>query len=268
MFRKFSSILICFVVFSSLALVFCQSQEDRARAYYFIAEGEYESGKYKDAIGHARDGIEVLGNSNARLQSMLAKCYYELKEYKQAQDELTLFFEISPNDTDLYKEMLMLLISVEDIIENTVWIKCSQCNGQGEITETTTKKCEKCNGEGSIFKNCGDCQGKGRIKYYCDECSNGKIKCNHCTNGKMIEVDFNGNMKYKTCTTCRGRQRIDCYSCDGDGHWYKYCRGCYGDLGESYTCSTCSGKGSIVESYSYSCSRCSGKGEVFEYQKN
>lgn len=105
--------------------------------------------------------------------------------------------------------------------------------------------CEKCHGTGKV--NCPSCGGGKKTK--CEEC--------------------NGNGKHQ-CHSCSGSGRVSCSSCRGSGNEIKTCPVCDSGKVEKtrwINCNKCHGSG--IESYSpsgrpFSCTRCSGRGQVKE----
>lgn len=108
---------ICLTVFLSLS-TFAQSNQDRARAYFRLAQTSYEKGDYQKTIDNLDKVVEFLGNSNPMTLSLRYKSYYQLKDYKMAQKSLNDFFKKSSNASqDLKDEATDFIIKIDEALE-------------------------------------------------------------------------------------------------------------------------------------------------------
>ena len=124
---------------------------------------------------------------------------------------------------------------------------CSDCKGEGSITEIIT--CKACNGTGNKTITCPYCSGEGYKTIEIQEI------CNNCHGAFLV----NG----KKCTVCNGRGYIPTYEmqvCTGCNGSKKYtykdvpCSNCTGGICTNYIkCIKCNGKGNIVEVVNHKC---------------
>lgn len=105
-----------YIFFFSLSISFtswAQSDNDRAKAYYYEAATEYEKANYRDCLTYCDRVEEILGNSNARIEVLRIKAFFELGEMAEAQrsmDRLSSF----PADETLRSEVLPLIVRIEE----------------------------------------------------------------------------------------------------------------------------------------------------------
>ena len=97
---------------------FAQSVNDqKARAYYFIAESAYEDKQYSDSREALDNAEELLGTTNPLLTSLKIKILYEQEDYSAAKRELNAFFRFANINDDLFKEISGYMVNIDSAIE-------------------------------------------------------------------------------------------------------------------------------------------------------
>lgn len=96
-----SLFLLVFAVLFAPITVPAQSSAFRAQGRYYSAKEAYESGRFADAARMCRESRDYLaGRSNLRLQYLMVSALYRSGQFKEAQKEMELFFEIDGHDKD------------------------------------------------------------------------------------------------------------------------------------------------------------------------
>ena len=81
-----------------------------------LAEEFFNKESYDAAIQHAEKAKSILGKSNSRVEYLLTKAYYQIKNYEKALDAIEVFFELTPESesgSKAYNEMVALYAKVE-----------------------------------------------------------------------------------------------------------------------------------------------------------
>ena len=107
------SILFIFLLLSIHATVWAQSDNDRAKAYYYEAATEYEKTNYRTCLEYCDRVEEILGTSNARVEVLRIKAYFELGEMAEAQKSMNRLSTF-PADEALTSEVLPLIVRIEE----------------------------------------------------------------------------------------------------------------------------------------------------------
>lgn len=107
--------LVKTIVFLSfgIQLLYAQSADDRAKAYYFEAATSFEKKDYSKTIDYCQQVEDILGDSNARVEALRIKSYYELGDTQQAQKALSRFSTYDSDET-LNREILTYLVRIEE----------------------------------------------------------------------------------------------------------------------------------------------------------
>src|SRR5690554_1768915 len=90
-----------------------QNENERAKAYYFAAEEQYSSRNYSKVIEYCGQIEELLGGTNARIEALRLKSYYNNGNTQRAKESLDLFLSLNA-DESLLKEMALYITKIED----------------------------------------------------------------------------------------------------------------------------------------------------------
>jgi len=125
---KINSIIYINIRLVSLWVILCahplqiysQDQKILAQSEYYIAEEAYNEGDYDKALVHLGKSEEYAG-INHLVQHLRVKAYYNDAQYVNSKDAIDVFFKITPekyNNTDQYKEVVVLVSEVNSLIED------------------------------------------------------------------------------------------------------------------------------------------------------
>lgn len=114
----FTIAFITIAIFIMAGSAFAQSQADqqKARTYYMQAEAAYEGEEWAKTLEYLDKVVELLGESNATIESLKVKALFELKQYAKAQDALNRFYKME-STLSLQKEMSGYLVKIEEKLE-------------------------------------------------------------------------------------------------------------------------------------------------------
>ena len=90
------------------------TNENKARAYYFAAEEAYAQQKFDDALTAITEAESLLNKSNARISSLRVKILFEIKDYVAAKKELQHFYTFQAQD-DLVREMSSFQLKLDKL---------------------------------------------------------------------------------------------------------------------------------------------------------
>ncbi|WP_424989150.1 hypothetical protein [Flagellimonas sp.] len=93
-----------------------QSDNEVAISYFIKAEKAYSNFKNNDAIINLDKVVEYLGNTNPKVEALYVKAYKGKKDYKNAKDHLSRYFEIADNTQSSYQEMLEQIAEIDGIL--------------------------------------------------------------------------------------------------------------------------------------------------------
>lgn len=96
--KKSTIFLFSFIFLSSL--VFGQKGKNE----YLSAKKSYESGNFSNSLQQLKQVETILGETNAVIEHLRVKCYFELKKYKESNNALVEFYKY-PFSAALLKEM-------------------------------------------------------------------------------------------------------------------------------------------------------------------
>lgn len=91
-----------------------QTADDKAKAYYQEAQKAFESKNYKQTIDYCKQVTDLLKNTNARIELLRIKSYYELSEYDKVKEAIKALANLQAS-TELKNEALEYLVKVEKI---------------------------------------------------------------------------------------------------------------------------------------------------------
>lgn len=213
--------------------IHAQNNAERAKAYYFSAEEQYNSGNYAKSLEYCDQVITLLGNTNARIEALRVKSYFSKGDIQKAKVSFDLFITLKP-DENLLKEVSPFIVKIEDAEKEEIQKEKERL----EKVEYDRKHpiCYKCDGSGRIpkYKDCDVCKGSRWVDT--------KETCSVC-NGAKGEWRHEQGTRY-------GKVWEDCYLCDGKG---------YRKVNDQ--CDNCRGVG-LVEDGTKTCDKCNGVGRL------
>lgn len=95
---------------------FAQSSDQKARAYFIQAESAYNSQQLDKAVEYLSECTDLLGKTNARIEALRVKIYFDQKDYNKAKEALTSFYEFDATDA-LEREMSVYIIRIDEKLE-------------------------------------------------------------------------------------------------------------------------------------------------------
>lgn len=106
--------LVFFAVcwFSALT-IHAQNNDTRAKAYYFEAVSAFGNGDYEQVLNYCATVVEILGTSNARIEALRVKTYYEMGDTAGAFAALNQFSAHEADET-LRSEILPYIVKIEE----------------------------------------------------------------------------------------------------------------------------------------------------------
>ena len=102
-----------FFLFIGTSNIKAQSNEDRAKAYYFEAMNAYNSKDYTKTLEYCQQVQDILGSSNARVEALRVKSYYETKNITKAKEALNNFSKYGA-DENLSMEIAPYIVKIEE----------------------------------------------------------------------------------------------------------------------------------------------------------
>ena len=274
---KWIALLILF--FSNVhTKLYAQANADKAKAYYYSAENEYKSRNFSKAIEYCRQVEDLLGKTNARLEALRLKSYFDNGDTEKAKTSLQTFLSLDA-DESLIKSISPYIIKIEEAEkerarkqkeaaqEEADWNQAKRADSKDayqhylktypagsyatsakdeikriekEAFNKTHTTCDVCNGRGTASKTveCYECYGSGKV-----EGSKKTCPVCHGTGKGAVTVDFLGGRKTAGCSNCHNygwiREKVTCSVCHGRG-----------ERTITKTCTKCYGKGTILKSES------------------
>jgi tetratricopeptide (TPR) repeat protein len=133
--------------FCSILLVNAQSKDILAKAAMLNADDAYNKGQYVDCLSFLMDAETNLGATNSRIQYLMVKSwmavaaeYQDNKGYlSKAEDELEIFFEVTPENgyiPEKYEEMLLAVGQIKKSIAKADAEMINICNNAIERDRT------------------------------------------------------------------------------------------------------------------------------------
>lgn len=101
-----------FMLLFAFTIAQAQTVDDKAKAYYQEAQKAFESKNYKQTIDYCQQVTDLLKNTNARIELLRIKSYYELGEYGKVNASIKTFTNL-PASAELKNETLEYLVKVE-----------------------------------------------------------------------------------------------------------------------------------------------------------
>lgn len=91
---------------------FAQTNDDKARLAYMNADEAFNKGDYKECVSKLNTAIGLLGKTNVKIQYLLIKSYFQLKDYGQAKTEMKKYFDLNLPKDEGYNEILLLFSKI------------------------------------------------------------------------------------------------------------------------------------------------------------
>ena len=108
------SVAILFVLIMGFHQIQAQSNEERAKAYYFQAEEAFTEKEYDKAINYCDQVVEILGSSNALVETLYVKSYYAQNKIAKAKEALNSFSNFRLDDASLSREIAPYIVKIEE----------------------------------------------------------------------------------------------------------------------------------------------------------
>lgn len=105
-------ILHIFILLFAFTMAQAQTTDDKAKAYYQEAQKAFESRNYKQTIDYCKQVTDLLKTTNARIELLRVKSYYELGEYDKVKASIKTFTNLQAS-AELKNEALEYLVKVE-----------------------------------------------------------------------------------------------------------------------------------------------------------
>ncbi|WP_164122240.1 hypothetical protein [Sphingobacterium sp. xlx-130] len=106
-------LLYIFILFFAFTLVQAQTADDKAKAYYQQALKAFEIKNYLQALDYCRQVTDLLKTTNARIEHLRIKSYYELGEYDKVKSSVEIFSNL-PAQPELKEEAFEYLVKIEE----------------------------------------------------------------------------------------------------------------------------------------------------------
>jgi hypothetical protein len=103
-------ILFCGSIHTKL---YAQADADKAKAYYFSAENEYKSRNFSKAIEYCQQVEDLLGKTNARVEALRLKSYFDNGDTEKAKGSLKTFLSLGA-DESLVKSVSSYIVKIEE----------------------------------------------------------------------------------------------------------------------------------------------------------
>ncbi len=110
--------MILALVFFTPRCLFCQSASDlKARELYAAAVASHEKGNFASSVSNLMEAIRLLGRTNIRIQPLLVRSLFGMKDYPNAEKEVTAYFSLSPDSALAeYAEMASLRQKIKEAL--------------------------------------------------------------------------------------------------------------------------------------------------------
>lgn len=259
-------VLVVILLGSIHTKLYAQVSADKAKAYYFSAVEQYDNRNYSKAIEYCQQVEDLLGSTNARVEALRLKSYFDKGNTKLAKESLDVFLTLEADD-DLLKEISPYIVKIEDSEKERAAWDLAQNNNSKEAYESFLASypngsnvakakaaikriekeeferkhttCLKCYGKGEIStsRTCWKCDGSGEMSGPARNCSN----CGGSGKGE-VKTDIWGSRVTYACKHCSWGKvypKITCSDCKGEG-----------EKTTTKTCTKCYGKGVILKSES------------------
>jgi hypothetical protein len=99
---------------ANAGISFSQSNNDLAKVAYMNANEAFAKQEYSTCVKELKSAINYLDTTNVRIQYLLSKACFQLKEYTQAKVEIQSFFGFNPPVDDFYREIANISKQIDD----------------------------------------------------------------------------------------------------------------------------------------------------------
>lgn len=100
------------VMLFTVIMAKAQTADDKAKAYYQEAQKAFENRNYQQTIDYCKQVTDLLKTTNARIELLRVKSYYELGEYDKTKASIKTFTNLEAS-VELKSEALEYLVKVE-----------------------------------------------------------------------------------------------------------------------------------------------------------
>ena len=105
--------LILSALFACLASAQAQTNDTEARVAYMEAMNAYGNGQFSSALSSLEKVKKLLGATNPRVEYLLAKTYFEIRDFTAAESHIGEYFKLAAEDDANYNEMVMLVVNIK-----------------------------------------------------------------------------------------------------------------------------------------------------------
>ena len=138
---KFFTVFILLMSSVSIKL-HAQSNAVKAKAYYLTAVNEYKSRNYSKAIEYCQQVEDMLGKTNARVESVRLRSYYDDGKTEKAKKSLQAFLSLDP-DEDIMKEVSSYIVKIEEAEKERVRKEEERIAKEKKAEEERKRKAEE-----------------------------------------------------------------------------------------------------------------------------
>jgi TPR repeat protein len=138
---KFFTVFILLMSSVSIKL-HAQSNAVKAKAYYLTAVNEYKSRNYSKAIEYCQQVEDMLGKTNARVESVRLRSYYDDGKTEKAKQPLQTFLTLDP-DEDIMKEVSSYIVKIEEAEKERVRKEEERIAKEKKAEEERKRKAEE-----------------------------------------------------------------------------------------------------------------------------
>lgn len=101
-----------------------QSDQDKAKAYFFEAKDQFEAKKYSDCLSTLNNVENLLGETNPLILNLKVKAFYHSGDYQKAKASLNLYSQYSSNaSAEIQKETLSYIVKVDEKLNEQALIE-------------------------------------------------------------------------------------------------------------------------------------------------
>jgi uncharacterized protein (TIGR02145 family) len=193
-------------LFCTMALTHAQTKEKLAQVSMQAAEEAFSAEKYTECFFYLKEVETNLGKTNSRVQYLKVKALINTAKWKEAETELKLFFDITPENepsAEKYEEMVVAVRKIKKIIEEIELRKKEEETNARNAALEAEKKVRL---EEEEYKRALDLKTLHGYAHYLEKYPNGKYKA---------EADEKISVKIGTQVWMRSNLDVDHYS-NGD----------------------------------------------------
>jgi hypothetical protein len=107
-------IMLLIILFGSVhTKLNAQANADKAKAYYYSAENEYKSRNFSKAIEYCQQVEDLLGKTNARVEALRLRSYFDNGDIEKAKGSLKTFLSLNANE-NLIKSVSPYIVKIEE----------------------------------------------------------------------------------------------------------------------------------------------------------